>query len=126
MGLADLLELGRYLRDRYMDEVKRQMVGLPKELALDIWKLERKEAERLQVGTAAFNAIALTTPEGIAYTLFLALRKADPSFTLDAALALSTPLGEAQDWALVAMGYPPPNHSGAKTATAAPQTTEPK
>jgi hypothetical protein len=84
LGLADLVEHAKWVRDQHMAEVIGQMNGLPTEIAVAVWKHEKGIADKIQYGSKVYRTVAFDIP-GYVYALFLALRKNIPDIELKTA-----------------------------------------
>lgn len=74
LGLADLLEHAQWMRDQHVNEAKKQMVGLPIDLAKHAYDEARKEASLIKIGTEEYREAALDFG-GRVYALWLSIRK---------------------------------------------------
>ena len=117
LGLGDLLELAKLHRDALITEAKRQMVGLPLELAKYAWDEANKKADKIQVGSLECKLANLSF-EGMMYGLWLSLRGEQPQTTLEEVKAIfEANVNEATDRATEAMGYLSPNPTQPPTKT---------
>lgn len=81
LGLADLVEQAKWLRDQHISEAKRQMVGLPEPLAKHAWTEARAEAAKIKLGTEEYRDATLER-DGLAHALWLAWGKIDSAVTM--------------------------------------------
>lgn len=109
LTLGDLLELAKYHRDNAMIEAKRQMVGLPLDLAKHAWDEAKKNADKIVVGSLE-KKLADITFEGLIYGLWLGLKPEQPQMSLDDVRSIfDADISLASDTAMEAMGYTRPN-----------------
>lgn len=120
LELGDLLEHAKYHRDMVFDNAKRNMIGLPFELAKYAWDTAKAEAAKIEVGTTEFKNAVLSF-EGQIYGLWLSIRHAHPEVALKEVLGMfEADLNAISDKATEVMGYLRPNPT---KPLAGPQTT---
>lgn len=74
LGLSELLEHAKWLRDSYMAEANRQMVGLPVEIAKQTWIVARQEADAIRLGSKEYRDVVFHY-ESLIYALWLSLKE---------------------------------------------------
>jgi hypothetical protein len=106
-AVSDLTEHANYLRERYLERKKKDVVGLPKELALELLKDAFAYADKIKPVTEEYQN-ETNTVDGSAYMFWLCIRKKHDDVTLEKATEIMmASFGELQQKTLdAAFGQP--------------------
>jgi hypothetical protein len=76
-----MVEHADYLHDLYMEKAKKDLRGLPKEIAIEAYNEAKKYADKIKPVTAEYIELSQTLA-GITYQFFIAARKKHPDISL--------------------------------------------
>jgi uncharacterized LabA/DUF88 family protein len=105
LGLKDLMQHARFLRDEHMSEVITQMKNVPAEIALGIWKYEKQYCEQIQYGSTIWKAVSFDI-SGYVYAIYLGIKKTMPEVDIGVAFDIFfEDMVKGRDKAVELLGY---------------------
>ena len=107
LGTRDLVEHANYLRDQYIEQAKKDLRGLPKEIAIDVFNKAKRYADKIKPVTEQYIELAQTY-DGLVYQFYLSVRKKHADVSLElAAQILESNFGEISGKANAMAGFKP-------------------